>query len=79
MLARMAGTVVLAVIVFVVASLLVGFGVLWWSGSPTFSATVGAISGLAAAFLIGAASIAVGRSPQRSREHSDRRGSGPDR
>ena len=68
MIARMAGTVILSVIVFVVVTLLVGLGVSWWSGGVLSDAAIGVICGLAAAFLIGAVSIAVGRGGMQPRE-----------
>ena len=45
MIGRMAGTVFVSAIVFVVVSLLIGLGILWWSGAPTLSATVGVMRG----------------------------------
>jgi hypothetical protein len=54
MIARTAGTVLLATIVFVVVSLLVSLGVLWWTGG----------------LLSGAVSSAAGRSGERRREGS---------
>ena len=83
MLARIAGTVLLATIVFVVVSLLVSLGVLWWTGGLLTGAVIGVICGLAAAFAIGAVSTAVGRSGERRREGSsdenERSGDRPDR
>jgi len=70
MIARTAGTVLLATIVFVVVSLLVSLGVLWWTGGLLSGAVIGVICGLAAAFTIGAVSSAAGRSGERRREGS---------
>ena len=83
MIARIAGTVILSVIVFVVVSLLVGLGVLWLTGGVGRGAVIGVICGLAAAFTISAVSTAVGRSGQRRRERpgdeNERSGGGADR
>jgi hypothetical protein len=68
MIARIAGTVLLSVVVFVVVSLLVGLGVLWWTGGVARGAVIGVICGLAAAFVIGTVSTAMGRSGQGPRE-----------
>jgi hypothetical protein len=80
MLARIAGTVLLATIVFVVVSLLVSLGVLWWTGRLYSGAVIGVICGLAAAFTISAVSTAVGRSGERHRQRpSDENGRSGDR
>jgi hypothetical protein len=62
MIARIAGTVILSVIVFVVVSLLVSLGVLWLTGGVARGAVIDVMCGLAAAFAVGAVSTAVGRS-----------------
>ena len=80
MIARTIGTVLLSTIVFVVVSLLVSFGVLWWTGGLLSGVLIGVICGLAAAFTIGAVSTAVRRSGERPRGHeNERSGGGPDR
>jgi hypothetical protein len=82
MFARIAGTLILSVIVFVVITLLVGLGLLKWTGGVYSSAVIGVICGLAAAFTISAVSTAVGRSGERHRERlgdkNERSGTPPD-
>jgi hypothetical protein len=60
MLARIAGTVLLSAIVFVVVTMLVSLGVLWATGGVARGVLLGLISGTAAAFTIGAVGTAVG-------------------
>ena len=80
MIARTVGTLILSTTVFVVVSLLVCLGVLWWTGGLLSGAVIGVICGLAAAFTIGAVSTAVRRSGERPRGHeNERSGGGPDR
>jgi hypothetical protein len=82
MFTRIAGTVILSVIVFVVITLLVGLGLLKWTGGVYSSAVIGVICGLAAAFTISAVSTAVGRSGDRRGERlsheNERSGPPPD-
>jgi drug/metabolite transporter (DMT)-like permease len=61
MIARTAGTVIFSLIVFILVSLLVFLGVLWLTGGTVRAATIGAVCGLAAAFVVGAASTATRR------------------
>ena len=68
MIARISGTVILSLIVFVLVALLVTIGVWWWSGGLLSGAVIGVIGGLAAAFLVGIVGIAVGRSGKQPRE-----------
>jgi hypothetical protein len=75
MFARIAGTVMLFALVFVV-SLLVGVGVLWVTEGVFRGALIGVICGTAAAFTVGAVGIAVGR---RSSDENERSRSAPDR
>ena len=80
MIARTIGTVLLSTVVFVVVSLLVSLGVLWWTGGLLPGALIGVICGLAAAFTIGVVSTAVRRSGERPRGHeNERSGGSPDR
>ena len=76
MIARIAGTLVLSTIAFVVVTLLVSLGVLWATGGVARGALVGVISGTAAAFTIGAVGTAVGRPGERSRDGNDRSSGG---
>ena len=62
MIARIAGTVILSAIVFVVVSLLVGLGVQWATDGRFSGALIGVICGTGAAFAVGAVGIAVRRS-----------------
>ena len=78
MIARIAGTVILSAIVFVVVSLLVSLGVLWWSGDASRGVRIGVISGALAVFAVGAVSW-VGRSGERSGDEHERSGGGWDR
>jgi hypothetical protein len=75
MFARIAGTVMLSALVFVV-SFLVGVGVLWATEGVFRGALIGVICGTAAAFTVGAVGIAVGR---RSSDENERSRRGPDR
>jgi hypothetical protein len=82
MIARTVGTLILSTTVFVVVSLLVCLGVLWWTGGLLSGAVIGVICGLAAAFTIGAVSNIVGRTEGRRRtggDENERSGPPPDR
>ena len=57
----MADTVLLSVVVFIVVSLLMSLGVHWLTGGTVRASAIGAICGLAAAFVVGAASTAMRR------------------
>ena len=61
MVTKFAGSMIVTVAVLIAVSLLVGFGVLWWTGSVVTSAVLGALCGFAAAFVVDAVSIAVKR------------------
>jgi hypothetical protein len=76
MIARIAGTVILSAIVFVVVSLLVDVGVFWATEGVFRGALIGVICGTAAAFTVGTVGIAVGR---RSNDENERSRSGQDR
>ena len=78
MLARIAGTVILSTIVFIVVSLLVSLGVLWWIGDVTRGALIGVICGTVAAFTVSAVSTAIGRSGEHSSDEHKRSRSGHD-
>ena len=62
MIARIAGTVILSAIVFVVVSLLVSVGVYRATDGRAGGALIGTICGTGAAFTVGAVGIAVRRS-----------------
>ena len=76
MVARIAGSMVVSVAVLMVVSLLVGFGVLWWTGSFVISASIGTLGGLAAAFAVDALHAAAERAGERLRYEKDRSNSG---
>lgn len=65
MIARMAGTVLLAAAVLIVVSVLVSLGVLWLTGGVLPGVVIGMICGFAAAFTIGAVSTMAGRNKGR--------------
>jgi hypothetical protein len=58
----LAGTVMLAAVVFFVVAVLVSVGVLWWSGDVALGIVIGGICGVAAALTFGAVVRAMGRS-----------------
>jgi Na+/proline symporter len=78
MRSRLAATVLLSIGVFIVVTLFVSLGVLWWSGDATRGVRIGAICGAVAVFAVGAASWA-GRSGGRSGDEHERSGGGRDR
>jgi hypothetical protein len=82
MIARIAGTVILSTVVFVVVSLLVSLGMLWWT-SGARGVVIGVICGFLAASIVAMVSTAVGRSRKRPRDRhrdeNDRSSGGPDR
>jgi hypothetical protein len=82
LIARTVGTVLLSTIVFVVVTMLVSLGVLWWTGGLLSGVLIGVICGLAAAFTTGAVNNIVGRTEGRRRtggDENERSGGGPDR
>jgi hypothetical protein len=78
MIARITGTVILSLIVFVVVSLLVSLGVVWLTGNVPRGAVIGVVCRLAAAFVISSVSTAVGRNEERPRRRSGDRSGGPE-
>jgi hypothetical protein len=78
MIARITGTVILSLIVFVGVSLLVSLGVVWLTDNVTRGAVIGVVCGLAAAFVISSVSTAVGRNEERPRRRSGDRSGGPE-
>jgi hypothetical protein len=82
MIARIAGTVLLSTIVFVVVPLLVSLGVLWLTGGVARGAVIGVICGFSAAFVVATVSTVAGRSGERPRQRTsdenERSGGGPD-
>ena len=78
MRSRLAATVLLSIGVFIVVSLFVSLGVLWWSGDATRGVRIGVICGAVAVFAVRAVSIA-GRSGGRSDDEHERSREGQDR
>ena len=78
MIARITGTVLLSLGVFVVVSLLVSLGVVWLTGNVPRGAVIGIVCGLAAAFVISTVSTAVGRNEGRPRSRAGDRSGGPE-
>ena len=76
MMARIAGTMILSSIAFVVVTLLVSLGVQWATGGVARGVMVGLISGTAAAFTVGAVGTAVGRPGEYPRDGNERSGGG---
>jgi len=56
MRSRLAATVLLSIGVFIVVTLFVSLGVLWWSGEGTRSVLIGAICGVVAVLSVRAVS-----------------------
>ena len=78
MRSRLAATVLLSIGVFIVVTLLVSLGVLWWSGDATRGVRIGAICGAVAVIAVIAMSW-YGRSGQRSGDEHERSGGSRDR
>jgi hypothetical protein len=74
MLSRIAATVMLSIIVFIVVTLFMGLGVLWWTGDSTRGVLIGVICGTVAAFTVSTVGTAIGRSGGRSRDEQERSG-----
>jgi Na+/proline symporter len=68
---RLAATVLLSIGVFIVVTLFVSLGVLWWSGDATRGVRIGVICGAVAVIAVGAVSR-YGRSGQRSGDEHER-------
>ena len=78
MRSRFAATVLLSIGVFIVVSLFVSVGVLWWTGDGTRSVLIGVICGMVAVITVRAVSWA-GRSGERSGYEHERSRDGHDR
>jgi hypothetical protein len=76
MIPRIVGTLLLSLVGFVVVSLVVSLGVLWLTGGVVRGAVIGAVCGLAAAFVVGAASSAGRRTDMESRGEANDDNSG---
>jgi Zn-dependent protease with chaperone function len=78
MCARLASTVMLSIVVFIVVTLFVSVGVLWWTGDGTRSVLIGVICGVVAVLTVRAVSW-YGRSGERSSDEHERSRDGHDR
>jgi hypothetical protein len=78
MLSKFAATVLLSIVVFIVVTLCVSLGVLWWSGEGSRSVLIGVICGAVAVFAVRAVSW-YGRSGERPDDEHERSGDGHDR
>ena len=76
MVTRIAGSMVVSVAVLIVVSLLVSFGVLWWTGSVLTSTAIGTMCGLVAAFAMDSLRTAVERAGELLSDEGDRSSSG---
>ena len=79
MLARIAATVMLSIVVTIVVTLIAGLGVLWWTGDGSRAVLIGVICGTVAAFTVGAVGTAIGQSEERSGDEHERSRDGHDR
>ena len=68
---RLAATVLLSIVVFIVVTLFVTLGVLWWTGEGTRSVLIGVICGAAAVLTVRAVSW-YGRSGERPGDEHER-------
>jgi hypothetical protein len=70
--------VMLSIVVFIVVTLFVSVGVLWWTGDGTRSVLIGVICGVVAVLTVRAVSW-YGRSGERSGDEHERSRDGHDR
>jgi Na+/proline symporter len=78
MLSKFAATVLLSIVVFIVVTLFVSLGLLWWSREGTRSVLIGVICGAVAVLTVRAVSW-YGRSGERSSDEHKRSQAGHDR
>ena len=78
MLSKFAATVLLSIVMFIVVTLFVSLGVLWWTGDGTRSVLIGVICGVVAVLTVRAVSW-YGRSGERSGDQHDRSREGQER
>jgi Na+/proline symporter len=71
MRSRLAATVLLSIVVFIVVTLFVSLGVLWWSGDATRGVLIGVVCGVVAVLTVRAVSW-YGRSGVRSNDEHER-------
>jgi hypothetical protein len=77
MLSKFAATVLLSIVVFIVVTLFVSLGVLWWTGEGTRSVLIGVICGAVAVLTVRAASW-YGRWGERPGDERERSRGGDD-
>ena len=77
MLSKFAATVLLSIVVFIVVTLFVSLGVLWWTGVGTRSVLIGVISGAVAVLTVRAVSW-YGRWGKRTGDDHERSQGGHD-
>ena len=77
MRSRFAATVLLSIGVFIVVTLFVSLGVLWWTGEGARSVLIGVICGAVAVLIVRAASW-YGRSGERPGDEHERSRGGHD-
>jgi hypothetical protein len=78
MRSRLAATVLLSIGVFIVVTLFVSLGVLWWTGDSTRGVLIGVICGTVAVLTVRARSW-YGRSGERPGDEHERSRGGHDR
>ena len=71
MLSKFAATVLLSIVAFIVVTLFVSLGVLWWTGEGTRSVLIGVVCGTVAVLTVRAVSW-YGRSGERSGDEHER-------
>ena len=71
MLSKFAATVLLSIVVFIVVTLFLSLGVLWWTGEGTRSVLIGVVCGTVAVLTVRAVSW-YGRSGERSGDEHER-------
>jgi hypothetical protein len=71
MLSKFAATVLLSIVAFIVVTLFLSLGVLWWTGEGTRSVLIGVVCGTVAVLTVRAVSW-YGRSGERSGDEHER-------
>jgi hypothetical protein len=74
MLSKFAATVLLSIVVFIVVTLFVSLGVLWWTGNGTRSVLIGVTCGAVAVLALRAASWYERSGERPGDEHERSRG-----
>jgi hypothetical protein len=79
MLSKFAATVLLSIVAFIVVTLFVSLGVLWWTGDATRGVRFGVICGAVAVFAVGAVSMTRRSGGRSSGDEHERSRGGRDR